>query len=157
MRRENRLTHKTVKKIETEQDLNRRCVPSSVPPDDPNIPEVIKSAPGYGTRPPSADLHPDELISCTFIMSCLKDSTQKQAEIAGYLDKFNGDLERQPERIKFKVKVGDEKFNEIVSYNDMCHFIEEQTELEDGTWRFRKIIAHRTTGSYGRKKHEVLI
>ena len=146
-----------MRKITNEQDINRRCLPPFVPPDDPNIPEVIKPSPGYGARPPSAYLHTDELIGHTFLMSCLDDGTRKQAEIVGYLDEFDRDLERQSDRIIIKVKVGYEKFDEIVSYNDICDFIEEQTELEDGTWRFRKIIAHRTTDSNGRKKHEVLI
>ena len=38
-----------------------------------------------------------------------------------------GALKHQPEQIKFKVEAGDEKLDEIVSFNDMCDFIEEQT------------------------------
>ena len=56
------------------------------------------------------------------------------------------------------MKVGDEKFGDIVLYDDdeMCDFIEEQAQNEDGTLRIRKIIGHRTSGN-ARKTHKVHI
>ena len=60
---------------------------------------------------PTADLHPEELIGRTFLMSPHDDGTRKREVIVGYLDEFDGDLERQPDRIQFKVEVGNDESN----------------------------------------------
>ena len=69
--------------------------------------------------------------------------TRSRAKILDYeaigddMDKFNEELERQESRIKFRVEVGGiEGMEEYVEWSDMCEFIEEQCQEEDGqTWR----------------------
>ena len=143
-----------VRKIKDEGDQNRCCLPPSDPPDSPDIPQVIRSSPGYGTQTEGSTIRPDDLIGRTFLMKPKEDGTRFRAEIVGHIEDLDNEFERETERIKFKVLVGDEKFGELVDYSEMCEFIEEQAQNEDGTWRFRKISNHRTAG---RKKHEVLI
>eukprot|EP00984_Skeletonema_dohrnii_P020732 scaffold10166_cov81-Skeletonema_dohrnii-CCMP3373.AAC.1 len=81
------------------------------------------------------------------------DGTRDRATVIGYeqeespaidvMEQFQKDLERRPERIKFKAKVGVEGLERYVEWNDMCEFVEEQIQHEDQTWNFRKIIGHR--------------
>ena len=96
------------------------------------------------------------MSSLRYIWACCRveeeeDGTRSRAKILDYeaigddMDKFNEELERQESRIKFRVEVGGiEGMEECVEWSDMCEFIEEQCQEEDGqTWRFRKIIGHK--------------
>lgn len=76
-------------------------------------------------------------------MHSKKDGTRSRAEIVVYIEEFEGEAEC----VKFRVRVGDEKFAELFMNDEMCDFIEEQAQNIDGTWRFRKIIGHRTSAS----------
>ncbi|KAL7455007.1 hypothetical protein ACHAWC_006593 [Mediolabrus comicus] len=100
------------------------------------------------TRPPESDL-----IGRTYLRPIEEDGTRQRAKILECIEEYNGQLEREPERVKFRVKVGDTTFEEMVEYNDLCDFIEEQAELDNGTWRFREIIGHRIKG----RQKQVLI
>ena len=52
-------------------------------------------------------------------------------------------MEEDPIRVKFKAIVNATGLEEIIEYNDICSFIEEQEKRKDGTWRFKKILEHR--------------
>ena len=93
------------------------------------------------TRPPESDL-----IGRTYLRPIEEDGTRQRAKILECIEEYKGQLEKEPERVKFRVKVGDTTFEEMVEYNDLCDFIEEQAELDNGTWRFREIIGHRIKG-----------
>lgn len=45
--------------------------------------------------------------------------------------------------MRYKARIGENKFEELIEYNDLMEMIEEQKPNDDGTWRFRKILAHR--------------
>ena len=93
------------------------------------------------TRPPESDL-----LGRTYLRPIEEDGTRQRAKILECVEEYKGQLEKEPERVKFRVKVGDTTFEEMVEYNDLCDFIEEQAELDNGTWRFREIIGHRIKG-----------
>ena len=59
------------------------------------------------------------------------------------VEEFEGQLDSNPKRVKFKAKIGGSNFEELIEYNDLMELIEEQKEFDTGTWRFRKILDHR--------------
>ena len=130
-----------------------------------SIPEVVKvhGSDEFSIRR-SAMISPEELVGRTFLMNVREDGTRSRAKIIDFdgnadidpMDKYESELERQPERIRFRVKVGDTETEEFVSWSDMCEFIEEQSQEEDGTWRFRKIVGHKKDLQRGQKP-ELLI
>jgi hypothetical protein len=60
----------------------------------------------------------------------------------GIIEDFERERDSNSDLVKFKCLVGDEKYEDIVSYNEMVELIEEQVRNEDGTWRFRQIKGH---------------
>ncbi len=89
-------------------------------------------------------------------MSLLDKGHHPELEIVRYIEKFEGHLKCEAEQVKFRVKVGGEKFEDLGVHDEMCGFIGEQAKNEDGTWRLRKITCHRTPEDNARKTHEVL-
>ena len=114
-------------------------------PDDPDIPQVVKacSDDGYSDGYRVATLVPGELIGRSFLMEPDEDGQRFRAEIVQCVEEYEGQLKDEPDRIKFRCKVGDVVLDKLVAYNEMMEFIEEQEMNEDGTWRFRRIVGHR--------------
>ena len=107
--------------------------------------------------PPASEavLNSEFLSSCIgryVLLNTQEDGQRFRAKIVKLIEDFEGDRDSHPERIKFECEVGDKKFQEIVDYNDMCSFIEEQLQEEDGTWRFRRITGH----TIPRRKNETI-
>jgi hypothetical protein len=124
-------------------------------PGNSDIPEVVRGRassdrPDYRT----ATIFPQDLIGRTFLKNPEEDGQRFRAKVVDYIEEYEGQLEQEPDRVKFRAKVGDNGLEEMVTYNDMCEFIEEQVQNEDGTWRFRRILGHRQPS---RKQAEVLI
>jgi len=61
-------------------------------------------------------------------------------KIEDHEDKTN----QHPEKIKFLVSVDENKADEIVSYNDILHFINKEIERDDEQeyWRFKQLVGH---------------
>jgi Reverse transcriptase (RNA-dependent DNA polymerase) len=57
------------------------------------------------------------------------------------VDEYKQGLENDPDRICFKCRVND-KYDEIVAYNDVINFIEDD-DMWDGMWKFREILDHK--------------
>ena len=145
--------------------FNRRVIPSIrndplPPPEPPPAPKPIRDVvsimhekPGQLNEYRAATLKASDLVGRTYLKPVEENGERYRAKIVGYIEEFEGDLQRNPERVRFKTEVGDAAFEEIVQYNEVCDFIEEQLEDDDGTWRFREIINHRVT----KGKKEVLI
>jgi len=123
--------------------------------DDPDIPSIVQST--KDSEMVSATFNPSDLIGRTFLMHPTTDGEKLRAKIVELLNVHDDELQNNEERLKFKVRVGDEEFEKIIDYNDMCQFIEEQEQEEDGTWKFRRIINHRAVGSGKNTRHEVLV
>ena len=46
------------------------------------------------------------------------------------VEEFEGQLDSNPRRVKFKAKIGDNNFEELIEYNDLMELIEEQKQFE---------------------------
>ena len=116
--------------------------------DDPDVPDdILRSAheshPHEGRHPLPTILKvdPDQCIGRSVLMPVAEDGSRKRATILSRLDEYNRELENQPERIKFRVAVGDDKLEETVAYGQLMNLIESDKQ-EDGTWVFHEIISH---------------
>ena len=146
-----------VRQIEGDGDINVRCDPDHDHPDDPSIPQVVQTQPGRTDSDPHYVFDPADIIGRSFLLEPKEDGTRSRGEVTGYLEEYEGQIEREPERVKFKVQVGEEKFEEMVLYNEMCDLVE-QSQNEDGTWNYKNILGHREhQPGRGRKSHQVLI
>jgi len=60
------------------------------------------------------------------------DGSRRRAQITVVVEEFLGQLDSDPQRVKFKAKIGGSNFEELIEYNDLMELIEEQKEYDDG-------------------------
>ena len=110
------------------------------------IVEVIKSprsAEGEPSKTSTINFAPDDLINRTYLTAPDEDGQRFRAKIIQKIVEHEDALEQEPERIKFLVSVEGEKADEIVAYNDIANFLEEEmSDTADQLWTFKDIIAH---------------
>ena len=109
---------------------------------DPEFPNTRPQA-----SPPGLRGNEDVLKNCIgrcVLLPKQEDGQRFRARIVELIEDFEDERDRDPERIKFRCKVGDKEFEKLIEYSQMCEFIEEQVQNEDGTWRFRRITGHST-------------
>jgi hypothetical protein len=109
------------------------------------------------TELPTEDkkLKPEEMIDRTFLMPEQEDGTRDRAKIVELIKDHRHGMETNPDRVKFKCIVGD-KYEEIVSYNDVINFIEkDDMQTPDGTpiFKYKRIIGHKRVYP-GQKDHK---
>ena len=92
----------------------------------------------------ASELKPEDLLGRTVLKKRGEDGTRLRAKIVDLIEQFEGERDSHPDRVKFRCKVGDEEFEELLGYNEMCELIEDQVAEEDGTWRFIRIAGHTT-------------
>lgn len=88
------------------------------------------------------ELKPEELLGRTTLLPIEEDDTRRsQAKILEIVEEYEGQLEREPDRIKFRAKkIGGINFKKLIDYNIMmCDLIEEQVRDENRDWAFLEI------------------
>ena len=145
-----------VKKITNELDINRKagCDDDDLPDinDDDDLPDINDSSTPERVRFGSdntgkfAGFDPEKIIGKSILMPTGEDGTINRGKVTDYMEEYEGQLEKDPDRTKFKVEVGPEKFEEFVAWNEICNFIEEQSQNDNNTWNFRNILDHRDMG-----------
>ena len=108
--------------------------------DDVPVGELVKSREG---NPKPIPIGIDNMINRSFLLPPNEDGSRQGALITGVVEDFQGQLDSNPDRVRYKARIGESKFEELIEYNDLMEMIEEQKPNDDGTWRFRKIMAHR--------------
>ena len=86
------------------------------------------------------NLHPEDMITRTFLMPPMDGGTHAQAKILKRIDAYRDAAKYHPDMVKFKCIIND-KFEEVVAYNDIADYIE-AAETQDGIWRFEEILDH---------------
>ena len=131
---------------------------TSVPPRTPSLPTCVwilllgryhplssnqRHAPVDGeTKTPHIPVfHPFDLVGRTFLIEGREDGQRHRACIVQAIADHASDLAANPTRIKFLCSINDEQFEEILTYNEVLHHIE-QNEDDAVVWKFRRITAH---------------
>ncbi len=101
------------------------------------------------------DMTPEDLIGRSFLMPEEDDGTRDRAVVTQLLTDFRKDVinktKDHPEVIKLKCLVKGE-YEEIVAYNDICDYIEEDDGWE-GEWKFEEILDHEGPLKPGDKRY----
>ena len=97
----------------------------------------------------------DSLLGCTYLKSPEKDGSRYRATIIKALEDGENECMSSPMIRKFLAKFDDGKkeFQEIMTYNQICDFLEDDMENE-GIWKFKKILGHhKKDGRYKLQVH----
>ena len=84
---------------------------------------------------------PADLVGRTYLMEPRDDGQKYRARIVEAIEGFDDDLGRNPTRVKFKVSVNNEDFEELVAYNDVVESITKD-DTSEVIWRFKRITSH---------------
>jgi len=145
-----------------EEERNRRLDPD-VP--EKTVPEIIKSprTPDGKERKVMITFKPDDLINRTYLTAPDDQGQQFRAKILEKIVENENAREQDPEMVKFRVRVAGEKVDEIVAYNDIIDFIEdEMRDPAEKMWAFKDIVAHEgpllpTDPSYKGSSYNVMV
>jgi len=114
--------------------------------DDVPVGELVKSHEG---DPSSIPIGIDNMINHSFLLPPNEDGSRQRALITGVVEEFQGQLDSNPDRVHYKARIGENKFEELIEYNDLMEMIEEQKPNDDGLLRSmrEKILAARTANA----------
>jgi len=98
--------------------------PSGEPDDVPT--ELVKSRGNPEQGGPSPILGIEKMLNRTFLLRDETDGSRRRAQITVVVEEFLGQLDSDPQRVKFKAKIGGSNFEELIEYNDLMELIEEQ-------------------------------
>lgn len=90
---------------------------------------------------PDALVHNKDLIGRTFLLAPDKEGHVKRAKIVELLDQHEHQTTTKNEHIRFKLKVGEEGYEDVMAYNDILERLEADKE-NPTVWRFKRITGH---------------
>jgi Reverse transcriptase (RNA-dependent DNA polymerase) len=82
-----------------------------------------------------------DLIGRTFLTE-REDGQKHRARIVAAVEDHNLKIEKNPDRMKFLCSVNDDKYEEIMTYNEIINHIEQSEEDDAIVWKFKRIIEH---------------
>ena len=89
---------------------------------------------------------PQDLLSRVFLTKPDERGEVKRARVVELIDKFDSELAKDPDRIKFKIAFDDDAQDDIMAYNEILDYVERECNNEDGHhWKFRTILGHTHT------------
>ncbi len=106
--------------------------------------------------------HPSDLVGHTFLLDPQEDGQQFHACIVEALKDHDAKLHQKPECFKFRCSINDDQYEEILSYNEILNYIEQQDDDGTKVWKFLCITAHEAPlkpldPSYKGSKYNVMI
>ena len=111
---------------------------------------IVESTGDLCGDPPDAKLPqfaPEELLGISFLHKPEPDGAVLRARVVRQIQEQDAEAERQV--VKFLVTIGDNDYDEIIAYNDLCDIVEAQIEREaaaetvaDNMCNYRAIIGH---------------
>ncbi len=90
-----------------------------------------------------------DLIGRTFLMDEQSDGTRQRARIMELIDDFQTNATNDQK--KFKVQIGEDNLEEILTYNEVMDYIEKRSDSDDGEeiyWKYKRLSGHQ--GPLGR-------
>ena len=82
-----------------------------------------------------------DLIGKTFLMDKQDDGQRYRARIAQIVEDFEGQVEKEPDRMKFKVSINNDEFEDLLSYQQVIDHITKD-ETSEVMWKYKRIVGH---------------
>ena len=70
------------------------------------------------------------MLNRTFLLRADPDGSRRRLQITAVVEEFEGQLDSNPQRVKFKARIGGNNFEELIEYNDLMELIEEQKQFD---------------------------
>jgi hypothetical protein len=140
--------------------LHRSNLRSAANPSDPNLrldpldgeklpksPRIVKSAQDEAEDSgdqvkPMVYFETGDLVGRTFLMKEDDEGLRERARIIEVIDDHERNVADNPFLIKFKCLVGEEEFEEILSYNEVMEHIEKDDTDGETFWKYKRISGH---------------
>ena len=106
------------------------------------VPKIIRFASDSSPQGKLPTINVSDLAGRSYLLPETPDGERFRATIVKVYDEHLQDLAQRPERIKLRLKVNDDEYDELVAYNEVLNFIEDEFAGEDDTWQFKSILAH---------------
>jgi len=84
--------------------------------------------------------HPSELVGHTFLLDPQEDGQRFCACIVQAIEDQDAQLHGNAEWFKFCCSINNEQYEEILSYNEILNYMEQQDDNGTKLWKFRHII-----------------
>ena len=108
----------------------------------PSTPCVMTVSDQFNEPLTTPRFSPEELINLTFLYDA-NDGTRTRAKVIKAIQEWD---QGQQGRTKFLLSLGEDKMEQIISYNELCDIIEEQHAAESrgdlDSFQFREILDH---------------
>jgi hypothetical protein len=89
-------------------------------------------------RPSTGDnmviVDPQELLGCTFLMDTQEDGQRFCACIVECISDHESNVRRSDDHVKFRISVNEDKYEQIITYNDLMDFIKKNQENDAIVW-----------------------
>ena len=92
-------------------------------------------------NPTIPGLPPEEMINRTFLMPPADDGSRVRAKIIERINHHKDQAQQHPDYIKFKCRINNQ-YDEIVDYNDIVDYIEQDDNFDGGHFKFENILDH---------------
>jgi len=80
--------------------------------------------------------HPSDLVGCTFLLDSQEDGQRFHAHIVEALEDHDANLHKKAEWFKFRCSINDDQYEEILTYNEILNYIEQQDDDRTKVWKF---------------------
>ena len=85
-------------------------------------------------------IDPEDLVGHKFLKE-LEDGQQHRFHIVQAIKDHKHKVNNRPEHLKFKCSVNDDKYEEVLSYNDILAYIEKDAD-NPIVWKLKRIVSH---------------
>jgi hypothetical protein len=83
-----------------------------------------------------------DLIGKTFLMDPQEDGQLFRARIVRAIEDHDGATAHNPSRVKFLCSINDDESEEIIAYNEILNYIENNESEGTTVWKFKRITGH---------------
>ena len=101
---------------------------------------------GSENTQPMSVIHFDEILGRTFLLPMDENGEKKRATISDHVHTINQDQISREDELRFKLKVDRDQLDDLISYNQLMEYLEDNTDtgqLENGFYKFNCIKDHR--------------
>ena len=90
--------------------------------------------------PPMSTINFDDLLGRTFLLPMDENRERKRATSSDHINTISQDQVSREDQLRFKLKIDGDQIDDLISYNQLMEYLEDNTrQLDNGLYRFKGI------------------